>query len=64
MVEYGHHAQNDRWAIEAVFPGYGAASSSKPAHAAGRKAARASCSNATSDGAASASSPWTGTSGT
>ena len=21
MVEYGHHAQNDRWAIEAVFPG-------------------------------------------
>ena len=20
MVEYGHHAQNDRWAIEAVFP--------------------------------------------
>jgi FkbM family methyltransferase len=21
MVEFGHHAQNDRWAIEAVFPG-------------------------------------------
>ncbi len=21
MVDYGHHAQNDRWAIEAVFPG-------------------------------------------
>lgn len=21
MIEYGHHAQNDRWAIEVVFPG-------------------------------------------
>jgi FkbM family methyltransferase len=21
MIDYGHHAQNDRWAVEAVFPG-------------------------------------------
>ena len=57
MVEYGHHAQNDRWAIEAVFPQKRGGFFVEAGACAGLQGARATCSSASSAGTASASSP-------